>query len=298
VVGVDGYRHERMSYRNDHVSLVALDGAGFFARSTQEFVAGDRESYRRGLLELGHCVVSDNFARRFDVTVGDLIELESPDGPVRLPIAAVVSNFVSDRGTVMIDRSVFLARWGSDRVDMFHVTLAPGADHAAARLAISGRLAAEAPAIVSTRAEIVEEMHSAFASFYALTRGAATIALIVSLMSVATSLLVSVTERTRDIGILKTLGVTNAQIAGSVILEALLLSGVALVCAVPLGSRLAWFLRVRVAENAGAFRFPNAYPYEVLQPLLVALPIVAIVAALLPAQRAAWLRPSESVSYE
>ncbi len=106
VAAVDTFRNERVPFEQQEVSLVSFDGAAVGARTRHEFTAGDDRAFRDGLAA-GGCVVSDNFARRFHLTAGDVVSLEAPDGPVRLPIAAVVVNFISDRGTVMIDRAVF-----------------------------------------------------------------------------------------------------------------------------------------------------------------------------------------------
>ena len=128
VVAADAFRNEQMDYGGQLVSLVSIDATGFAEHTRHEFVAGDDRAFTHGLPLGTQCVVSDNFSRRFARHVGDVVTLDSPAGPVNLQIAAVVVDFISDAGTIMIDRSLFVARWGSDRVDTFHVTLTPGAD--------------------------------------------------------------------------------------------------------------------------------------------------------------------------
>ena len=105
---------------------------------------------RRGVTKEGKCAVSDNFARRFGVRMGDTIELPGPDGMVRLPVSAVVRDFSNERGTVFIDRTTFLRHWKDDRVDVYDVNLAASADVGRVRDEIRRRVGGRFPALIST----------------------------------------------------------------------------------------------------------------------------------------------------
>jgi putative ABC transport system permease protein len=178
------------------------------------------------------------------------------------------------------------------------VTLAPGADVDRVRAALRTDLTGRSPALVSTRREFRSEVNDALESFQVLIRAVVLMALVIALMGVVTSLWVSVGERTRDIGVLKALGVRHAQIGGAVVLESVTLTLASLAVAVPLGSLLSWFLRARVSENYAGFRFPAAYPLDTLTLVLTALPLVAIIGAWLPARWAAGLNVADAIAYE
>lgn len=152
--------------------------------------------------------------------------------------------------------------------------------------------------LISTRQEFVDELNRALGTIYMLIRATMIVALVVALMGVATSLLVSVADRSRNIGILRALGAAPLQIGGAVILEAVALALVSLVLALPLGELLAWLLRARVSETIAGFRFPRAYPVAALLEMLVGLPLVSIVATWIPARWAAGLNVTEAISYE
>jgi putative ABC transport system permease protein len=298
VAAVVSYRNERIRYGGKDVALVVVDGRSLRGRSGHELIAGDPEAFTTALPEGGACVVSDNFARRFGVGVGDAVTLESPTGALSFPVAAVIVNFISDRGTILIDQSVFVEHWKNDQVDAFHVSIAPGADVARVRNDLRAALASAGPALISTRTEFVEEVREALDAFQVLITAVVMMALVIALMGVMTSLWVSAVERTRDIGILKALGAGHHQIAGAVVWEALGLVAGSLALGLPLGSLLSWFLRARVSEHYAGFRFPAAYPVDTLLVVLVALPVVAVVGASLPARWAAGLKVAEAISYE
>jgi putative ABC transport system permease protein len=139
-------------------------------------------------------------------------------------------------------------------------------------------------------------MSRSLESLHVVIRSTVFIALVVAFMGVATSLLVSVAERSRDIGILRAIGAVPHQIDRAVILESAAMALISLALAIPLGESLAWFLRARV--HFAGFPLPPAYPAEALRDMTVGLPLVAIVATWIPAGWAARLSVTEAISYE
>jgi putative ABC transport system permease protein len=298
VRSVECFRGAQPEFRGETVNLSSVEIDPMLDRSRHDFLEGDERTMREGLAREGKCAVSDNFARRFRVGVGDVVTLESPSGPVRLPIAAVFRDFSSDRGTVFVDRRTFVSNWKDDRVDVFDVNLARGADVGAVRDAIRAKLSGRMPALVSTRREFVAEIGRAIDGFYALVRITVFLALAVAFLGIVTSLLISVAERTREIGILKALGALGPQIARSVTVEALATALTALAVAVPLGDLVARFMEGTVAEVFAGWRMPHAWPAVLFLQLLVALPIVSSFAAWLPARQAARIKVTEAIEYE
>ena len=243
-------------------------------------------------------MVSENFFRRYGLGVGDEVELVTPGGIVQIPIAAVVRDYSSDQGMVLIDRTLFLRLWKDDRVDIFDVSVVPGADVESVRNAITTLLAGKYPALVSTRAEFTAEINKAIDAFYALTRITVFLALIVAFLGIATSLLISVAERTREIGILKALGALRGQLGRSIVVEALALALTGLVLAIPAGNLLALFMEGGIAEFFTGWRMPHHYPWEILVQLLILLPLISAVAAWVPARQAGKLKITEAIGYE
>jgi putative ABC transport system permease protein len=296
VRGLDKYRTDWTTVRGHPALLVSIDTEGMLDRTRQEFTQGTEAQMRTGLAGGHQCAVSDNFARFHGLKVGDLVELPTPTGDLRLPIAAVITSFVSDRGMVLIDGELFRSRWLDDSVDGFHVRLQPDVDPLRARDALAARLAPHGPALISTRAEFVAQVNEALNGFYALTRLTIAMAVVVAFISIATALLISVIERSREIGILKALGASRAQVQGAIVLEALAVAACGLVMAIPLGSLLARFLETVVADSYAGFRLPHAYPGALLTQIVIGLPLMAAAAAWWPARQAAALTVTETVS--
>lgn len=295
---VESYRAARPDFRGEPILLASIEMGPLMDRTRTEFVEGDEAGMRRGVTREGKVAVSDNFAKRFGLGVGDTVELASKEGLVRLSIAAVTRDFSNDRGTIFIDRSTFLAHWQDDRVDVYDVSLTPGAGAGRVSEAIHQAIAGRFPAIVSTRREFTAEITKAIDEFFALIKITVLLVLFVAFLGIASSLLISVAERTRELGILKALGALGGQLRRSVVFEGVGLALTGLVLAVPLGNLLALFMERVVAVLYSGWRMPHLYPWRLLGAIAATLPVVAAVAAWAPARQAARIEVAEAIEYE
>ena len=139
------------------------------------------------------------------------------------------------------------------------------------------------------------------ASVVQLTNLIGSMAVILMLVAAANLMstgLLSIRERVRDFGIQKTLGLTPAQIATSVVAGTVLIALIALLIGVSLGMVVVvrFVQQVGIAIGAG----PDFYRIDwggisLLLPILV---VLAMVSSLLPALRAARLEVTEALRYE
>ena len=58
--------------------------------------------------------------------VGDNVHLDTPTGPLDLPIVGMVEDYRSDKGTIFMDRALYKRYWKDDAVDFVDITLKPG----------------------------------------------------------------------------------------------------------------------------------------------------------------------------
>jgi putative ABC transport system permease protein len=294
---VESYRAIHPLYRGNQIMVASIEIAQLLERITYDYAQGNADSLLAGV-RAGGCVVSENFMRRYHLGVGQQVELVTPRGTVRIPIAAVVRDYGSDQGTVLLDRAHFVRLWQDDRVDIFDVSVTPGTAVGPVRDAIRSRLAGRFPALVSTRQEFTAEINKAIDAFYALTKVTVVLALVVAFLGIVTALLISVAERTREIGILKAVGALPGQLGRSVVLEALLLAFVGLALALPAGNLFALFMEGPLAELFTGWVMPHHYPWGILAELLVALPLISALAAWIPARQAGKMKIVEAIEYE
>lgn len=298
VRAVESVRTIRPMYQGRQIVISSFEIEPVMKRIKYEYFSGNEESIREGVGRQGMCFVSENFQGRFKLGVGQEVELMTPTGPVRFPIAAVVRDYGSDQGAIYMDRNTYLRHWQDDRVDIFDLSLAAGADVGQVRNLIRAKLAGKMPALISTRQEFIAEIKKAIDAFHALTRVTVFLALVVAFLGIVTSLFISVSERTREIGVLKALGAIPSQIIRSVVAEALILALVAVAVAIPAGNLFAAFMEGAVARFFTGWSMPHHYPWEILGQLLIALPLISALAAWVPARQAGKLKITEAIEYE
>ena len=118
------------------------------------------------------------------------------------------------------------------------------------------------------------------------------LSVIVSLFGIVNTLVLSVFERTREIGMLRAVGTTRWQIRSMITLESLVTSLMGAAIGIVLGIVLAVLLIMRVDFLV------LAWPIGSLILFAVAAIIVGLIAAILPARRAAHLNVLQALQYE
>ncbi|MEZ5091754.1 ABC transporter permease [Nocardioides sp.] len=142
---------------------------------------------------------------------------------------------------------------------------------------------------VSSASSILEAATSSNQTFTVLLGAVAAISLLVGGIGVMNIMLVTVTERTREIGIRKAIGASRADIVGQFLAEAVLLSLIGAVAGVVAGLVGSRFTIIGI--------HPVVAPYSVFLAFGVAIAI-GLFFGLYPANRAAALRPIEALRYE
>jgi len=139
---------------------------------------------------------------------------------------------------------------------------------------------------------------SQFLTFLTLfTTAIAGISLVVGGIGVANIMLVSVTERTREIGIRKAIGATRRAILQQFLLESTVLAGLGGTLGVLLGLGISFVGGLILPRAVPDFPAPAVSPGSVVLALSISL-LIGLVAGGYPANRAARLRPIEALRYQ
>jgi putative ABC transport system permease protein len=137
-----------------------------------------------------------------------------------------------------------------------------------------------------------------FLTFLTLfTTAIGAISLVVGGIGVANIMLVSVTERTREIGIRKAIGATRRAILQQFLLESTVLAGLGGALGVAIGLGLTFGAATVLPRVVADFPVPVVSPGSVVLALSVSL-LIGLVAGGYPANRAARLRPIEALRYQ
>jgi ABC-type antimicrobial peptide transport system permease subunit len=128
-----------------------------------------------------------------------------------------------------------------------------------------------------------------------MLNGISILALIVGGLGVLNTMLMSILERTREIGVLRALGWRRRDILTLILREALLLGGLGGVASLIIGIGLAYLLSM--APLVGMVLQPQWSLAVFIRALIIAL-LLGIIGGLLPAYRATRLQPVEALRYE
>ena len=150
---------------------------------------------------------------------------------------------------------------------------------------------------VHTQADIIESVSIITDVLTALLLSVAAISLIVGGIGIMNIMLVSVTERTREIGLRKAVGATQRDILIQFLLESVLLTAIGGVIGILAGAVFAFLISLILSKILGlnwAFNFP----LSAAMVGLVVSALVGLIFGIYPAKRAAAKSPIEALRYE
>jgi putative ABC transport system permease protein len=142
-----------------------------------------------------------------------------------------------------------------------------------------------------TSGDFVAQVASVIERITRFVTGVAVIGLVVGAIGIANIMLVSVTERTREIGVMKAVGARNRDVLVLFLVEAGLLGAIGAVLALPVGLAVG-YAATRYAEVTFALA-----PAWMVTAVVVGV-VVGVVAGLYPAWRAARVDPIDALRYE
>jgi putative ABC transport system permease protein len=156
-------------------------------------------------------------------------------------------------------------------------------------------------ATATTMTSILETVQSITGLLQVVLVGIASIALVVASIGIMNTMLTSVMERTREIGIMKAIGATNRDIMSIFIFEGVLLSSVGGIIGIILGVFGSQGLTLILNNFMTMGPSMNLTPIITISSVVLAVTvslIVGVLSSLYPAWKAARMSPIEAVRYE
>jgi putative ABC transport system permease protein len=265
------------------------------------FVFANRQSDAAKLLaelEQGDTVfVASAIAERYGLKRGDKLKLETRRGVQEFTVAAAVVDFYN-RGQVVQASWKDLRRYfGTDEANVYFLKLAPGYAVEEVRGRIDRLYGRRRHLTVNSNRSLKARAYQLADGAYRMFDTLGLIAVIVAAFGVVNTLTMNVTERTREIGALRGLGMTRGQVRRMILAEAGLMGLIGGVFGLAFGLFLSRVFLMAVTMLRG-YELTYVLPVQgIISSLLLAL-VVSQLAAVLPARRAAGLRIVEAIQYE
>ena len=247
-----------------------------------ELIAGDSAAALDAVASGKAVVASERLLFARDLRVGDELELPSPVGAQRLPIAAAFRDFNTGVPAVVMALDRYRRDWRDSELTGIGVDLTAVADATAVEAAVRDLVGSAAR--VRSTARIEELSLAVFDRTFKVTEVLRVLAGIVAFLGILSALLAIELERARELGVLRTLGFTPGGLGATLLTQTGLLGLAAGLAAMPIGTALALLL-VHVINRRS---FGWTMDFVVTPQALAAGVSLAVVAALLAGIYPAW----------
>ncbi|CAI9416971.1 ABC transporter permease [Nocardioides sp. T2.26MG-1] len=239
-------------------------------------------------------VVSDGFAADHDLLVGSPLKLMFLAGKtLDLEVAGIIEGSeVTGDVSVPLD---LLAEVGVPRQDTsLSIMLEPGADAVAVGKDLDK--AAESTPVVAVydKQEFAESIRDQVNQLLYMIYGLLALAIVIAVIGIVNTLGLSVIERTREIGLLRAIGMSRKRLRRMITLESVAIAVLGAVLGMALGLVIGVLLRQSLKDDLTSLGLPLS---QLLVFLVVAV-VVGVLAAILPAVRASRLNVLEAIATE
>jgi putative ABC transport system permease protein len=241
-------------------------------------------------------VVDDAWASSNDVDVGDQITVRTPlERELTLTVDGTIKDNADLLGNVVISEDTLRRDFGTRQPSMTLVRLDEGANAAAVQARIEQRVDRRFPTVDTLNQKELkdnqeEQIQQLVSFFYVLLA----LAIVISLLGIVTTLALSIHERTRELGMLRAVGMSRRQVRRLVRYESVITALIGAILGTILGVIFASLLAVPLADEG----FELSYPIDTLLLLLVLAALAGVLAAIFPARRAARLDVLRALAYE
>ncbi|CAO5248578.1 ABC transporter permease [Frankia sp. AgKG'84/4] len=273
---------------NDHtIALLAGDPAGLLDVLAIKKVAGDINALGDGTI-----LAESTTAKNEHLTVGQKVKVAFADGTEELTLAGTYKKS-QVAGSWIVSTAQF-ARHNHDDLDQFVlIKRAAGADPAAVRAEIDKVVKPFGTVEVRDQSEFVAQQEKQVDQLLGFIYVLLALAVIIALFGIVNTLALSVIERTREIGLLRAIGMSRGQMRAMVVMESTIISVFGAVLGVAVGSVFGWALTKALASQ-GINTF--AYPTSTIIMVIIVGVLLGILAAVFPARRAARMDVLRAIS--
>jgi ABC-type antimicrobial peptide transport system permease subunit len=241
-------------------------------------------------------VVSSNYAEDHDISVGDVLTLRSTaDRSAEVTVAGTFDPppFYPLIESVNVSTELFDSLYDRPR-NRWTWANVPGEPSEANRAELEQAIAGFPDTQLETREEWIDREDADVNQFISFLYVMLTLAVFVSVFGMINTLVLSVYERTREIGMLRAIGMTRRQVRRMIRQESIITALIGAAIGLPLGIFLAALVNRALSEYEVRF----AVPWLQLVVLTIVAMVIGILAAIMPARRAAKLNPLEALHYE
>jgi putative ABC transport system permease protein len=247
----------------------------------------------------GAVLLSEPLASRLGIAkAGGTINLLTPRGWKTFPIAGIYADYASTRGTVRMSLDTYQSVWNDDRLNGVLLLLKPGSDVEQVTAALRQKLSGFGRIVVQPSAALRTDALVVFDRTFAITSAMQLLTTLVAFIGVLSSLLALQLEKAREMGVLRALGITVAEMRRLTFWETGLLGASAGLLSIPTGYILAWILVFIINQRSFGWTLQMLIePGPFVQAFLLAVS-AALLAAIYPVWRLSRMQTAQALRGE
>jgi putative ABC transport system permease protein len=295
VESVDTFHEKRIPFRGEEAFLGVIRGR---MRGELEFIGGDNDRKGRLLRSPGYVAVSESFARRHGIKEGETVELVAPAGSQTFRIAGIYTDYTRDQGVILMDRDNYTGHWPAPGAHSAGVHLHDPRQADSLGAELRERFGRDTEYAIYSNASLRQRIFQIFDQTFAVTYVLRTISVIVAVLGVSLTLTTLVTEREREIGMMRAIGASADQVRRAFLAESALIGLLASIVGLAAGACLAMVLTWVINLAFFGWTVQLRYPWDLMAWTPVWIIAAAALAGLLPAARGARIQPATALRSE
>jgi putative ABC transport system permease protein len=286
-----GVRRETWRLHGKTMALTSVDAAGVDDVLDLGLLSGSTA----GLASQGVLVHRDEAARRH-LALGDRIPMVFPaTGVVSVPVAGIYRNSQVIGGGYILSLSVFRAGYRDDRVSTVFVKARPGTSDAAFKQSFASVQSVFPNLRLQDQAGFRRAQQDNVRTIVTIINALLALAIVIALLGIANTLALSIFERTRELGLLRAVGMSRRQVRRMIRWESVLIAVFGALLGVGIGLAFGVAVVKSLASNGLTdLRVPAGQ----LALLVVLAGLAGTVSAAFPARRAARLDILGAIAFE
>jgi putative ABC transport system permease protein len=254
-------------------------------------IAGELRTLRPGEL-----VIDDRFAADHHLTAGSTLQLATQRrGPQPFKVVGVFNRSRLLPGPLVLSVPDATADFRSPQASWGYITLEPGADPAAVQRQVAALLAGNPEVGVRSQAAFLAQLSSQVNTSVVLLYILLGLSIVTAVLGILNTLVLSILERTRELGLVRAVGMQRAQVIQMVAVESILVAVFGALLGLLAGTALGTSI-VRAMRDE--FVPVLSIPWTSMAVFFALAVIAGLAAAILPAVRAARTDVLRAIAYE
>lgn len=240
--------------------------------------------------------VTEPYAYHHNTEIGDKIMLQTSEGEQAFKVIAIYADYSGDQGHIAMNRTIYHKYWPDLGYSGIGIYARQGSNLQNLEAQVKPLL--KPYQTVKSEQAIYKASMQMFEQTFRITDTLRWLAAIIAFVGVFSALMALQFERTRQLGILRAIGMTPGQLTRLISIETGLMGLIAGLFAIPVGFIMAHQLNLVVYQRS--FGWAMALNFEmavVFKGLLLAF-VAAILAGVLPALKMAHTKPAEALRIE